>query len=617
MIPRHLDSESRTSLRAGLGHEPSVDELNSLVALFSQGRYREGETRARAMIIRYSALGVAWKVLGGAIKQQGRTTEALAAMQRAADLLPGDIEAHGNLAIVLHELGRLGEAEASYRRALELGSDRASAHNNLGAILRDQGRLVEALDCFRRALALQPSFVTAWSNMGHVLRQQGRLSEAEVSYRQAVALMPGFAKGHGSLGLVLWGQGRLSEAEASYCRALALQPNQAETLCNLGLVFRDQGRLFEAEASQRRALALEPDFALAHGNLAVVLRDQGRLSEAEVCCRRALELDRKGAAPHNTLSLVYQDQGRYVEAEACLRRALAVAPGSIDALVNLGAVLPVLDRQTEAEACFHRVLALLRTEIDGQNFRRSVRPSPVLNIDAARQALCEARSRLLDAGIPFFLCHGTLLGIVRNGDLLPHDKDLDVGLPWEVDRDRAKAVLCRGGRFQRASYNAPGAADAQLQLGFRHQESGTFIDLFFYRPDGDHFVCGFNFRPHPVTSRPRKFGIGSMTWLGLSWPVPDPVEQFLVDFYGEDWRVPDPAFDTVLSSRCRTPESCDVRRNFGYLRLIRTVRNREWGKAAGYCRQLLVLRDDATVRDFLPWVERQQTLHEGSALHVS
>ncbi len=450
--------------------EPTDGERNALVALFNQGDYAKAEALARNMTIRFPNHGFGWKVLGGVIRQQGRLGDALAPMQKAAELLPGDAEAYSNLGVVLRALGRQAEAERSYRRAVEIRADFAEAHSNLGGVLQELGRHAEA------------------------------------------------------------------------------------------------------EASYRRAVEIRPDFAEAHSSLGVVLKEQER----------------------------------YGEAEASFRRGLEIKPNSAGVLLNLGALLAIIGRQAEAEANFRQSLALLRAQLDNQTIIFPVLPRPPMDLDAARTALFAARSMLMAAGLPFFLCNGTFLGIVRNGDLLPHDKDLDIGLPWEVDRQHLLAVLGDGGEFQLADSASLSEDGRPLYISLRHRDTNITLDLFFHRPDGNHFLCGFKQGSRLITSRPRQFEIGTLTWQGVEWPVPTPAAQYLTDFYGEEWTVPDPYFDTVLSSRCQTPESRDGRLAFGYLRLFKRLQNREWDKAMGYCRQMLCLQNDDFISDLLAWVKNKQ-----------
>jgi len=262
------------------GKNPSPQEINTLVGLFNQGRFTEAATLARAMTERFPLHGFGWMVLGAVFKQMGRSADALAPMQKAAALSPGDANAHSNLGATLQDLGRPDEAAVSLRRALQLKPDFAEAHCNLGNTLKYLGRLDEAESSYRRALQIKPDYTEAHSGLGATLQDLGQSDEAAVSLKRALQLKPDFAEAHFNLGNTLKSLGRLDEAESSYRRALQIKPNYAEAHNNLGVTLQNLGRLDEAEASFRQALQIKPDFADAHSNLGITLHDLGRLEDA-------------------------------------------------------------------------------------------------------------------------------------------------------------------------------------------------------------------------------------------------------------------------------------------------------------------------------------------------
>lgn len=202
---------------------PSDQEGNMLSALFNQGRFAEAENLALGLTVRFPQHGFGWKLLGAVLQQQGRGAEALVPMQKAAELLPGDAEAHNNLGNTLQDQGRLTEAEASCRQALALKPDFAEAHNNLGNTLQEQGRLTEAEASYRRALALKPDLAMAHNNLGAVLLDQGRLTEAEASVRQALALKPDYADALNNLALLFNAQGKSTVALNSIQQSLRIK----------------------------------------------------------------------------------------------------------------------------------------------------------------------------------------------------------------------------------------------------------------------------------------------------------------------------------------------------------------------------------------------------------
>ncbi len=157
---------------------PSLQEIDALVALFSQGRLAEAADSARAMTVRFPQYGFGWKALGAVYKQMGRSDDALVPMQKAALLTPGDVEVHYNLGVGLQDMGRLEEAEASYRQALNIDPDYADAHNNLGAVLHGLGRLEAAAASFRRALQFNPACMGAQANLDALQQETAQRAAA-------------------------------------------------------------------------------------------------------------------------------------------------------------------------------------------------------------------------------------------------------------------------------------------------------------------------------------------------------------------------------------------------------------------------------------------------------
>lgn len=270
------------------GATPAPAEYSQLAALFNAGHYAELENRARLLVNQYPDSGLAWKVLGAALRMQGK--DNLHALQNAARLLPDDTEVHYNLGNTLRGLGRPDEAEASYRRALQIKPDYIAALSNLGNLILEQGRLDEAEVSYRQALQIKPDLAEVHYNLGNILRGLVRPDEAEASYRQALQIKPDYAEASNNLGNVLQGMGRLDEAETSYRQALQIRPDYADAHYNLASMLQDMGRLDEAVAGYRRALQIKPDYAAAHSNMGNLFQEQGKLDEAVASYRRALQV---------------------------------------------------------------------------------------------------------------------------------------------------------------------------------------------------------------------------------------------------------------------------------------------------------------------------------------
>jgi len=179
---------------------PTPDEINLLDAMFVAGHFVELENWAHSLLKLYPDSGIVWKLFGLSLQVQGK--DALSALRKAAEFLPNDAEAHGNLAAALRARGQLEAAAASARRALQIRPGFAEAHNNLGVILQDLGQLDEAVASYVRALEIKPDFFEVYNNLGGASKELGRLDDAMACYRSVLEIKPDFAEAHNNLGLV-------------------------------------------------------------------------------------------------------------------------------------------------------------------------------------------------------------------------------------------------------------------------------------------------------------------------------------------------------------------------------------------------------------------------------
>ena len=80
---------------------PSQAQLNTLLEHYQDGRFIDAEKFALFITEQFPGHEFAWKVLGAVLKQTGRISESLTAMQKSSQLAPQDAEAHSNLGVTL------------------------------------------------------------------------------------------------------------------------------------------------------------------------------------------------------------------------------------------------------------------------------------------------------------------------------------------------------------------------------------------------------------------------------------------------------------------------------------------------------------------------------------
>jgi hypothetical protein len=173
---------------------------------------------------------------------------------------------------------------------------------------------------------------------------------------------------------------------------------------------------------------------------------------------------------------------------------------------------------------------------------------------------------LKTAGVDAFLAYGTLLGAVRNGGLIGHDSDADLGYvsqhehPIDVMREsfELQRQLCDLG------YPTTRYSGAAFKVDVIESDGSVRgLDVF-----GGFLMAGYLHLMGEIRTPFKRewiFPLATATLEGRSFPVPADADRFLVATYGPHWRTPDPAF------KFKTPESTHRRLN-GWFRGIRVHR---------------------------------------------
>jgi predicted O-linked N-acetylglucosamine transferase (SPINDLY family) len=301
----------------------------------------------------------AWSMLSNALRQAGRSSEALDAAREAQRMDPWLGEGHLNAGVALHQLGQLVEAAVCHAAASTFASSRRAALGNLKVALADP-RLaplvaVTTATTSAAARALPAAAPAAPSTLGSLRL----LLEApdDVAALEALGSSERAAQ-------------RLPTAIALLERAAQLAPNAqrwleiGELACELGRIEQAQRRLlaaFEALPSND-TLHDAPDataerFA-AYRRFATWIVDEARLRVSNPAWHAIFE-----ACPDDDLALVnlgvtLQRQGYPTLATRLAERAIALRPRSVAAHVNLGSALADLGRFEDAHAAYRRVIEI-------------------------------------------------------------------------------------------------------------------------------------------------------------------------------------------------------------------------------------------------------------------
>jgi tetratricopeptide (TPR) repeat protein len=241
--------------KASKGQNPSQDQLQALITLYSQGQLQQALKQAETLVTQFPHSAILFNIQGA----------------------------------VLKGLGQPGLSVEAYSKALAIKPDYAEAYYNMGNALKAQGKLEEAIEAYSKALAIKPDYAEAYSNMGVTLQDQGKLEAAIEAYNKALAIKPDHAEACNNMGNTLKDQDELEKAIDSYNKALAIKPDYVEVWNNMGNALKEQGKLEEAIEAYNKALAIKPDFSDAWSNGAQALEKWNKLKELGLWLERAFQ----------------------------------------------------------------------------------------------------------------------------------------------------------------------------------------------------------------------------------------------------------------------------------------------------------------------------------------
>jgi tetratricopeptide (TPR) repeat protein/SAM-dependent methyltransferase len=329
----------KTVGKASKGQNPSQDQLEALITLYSQGQLQQALKQAETLVQQFPQSAILFNIQGVVLKGLGQLELSVGAYNKALAIKPDYAEAYYNMGITLQEQGKLEEAIEAYNKSLAIKPDYAEAYNNLGATLQEQGKLEEAIDAYNKALAIKPDYAEAYYNMGITLQELGKLEEAIEAYNKALAIKPDYAEAYYNMGITLQEQGKLEEAIEAYNKSLAIKPDYAEAYNNLGATLQEQGKLEEAIDAYNKALAIKPDYAEAYNNMGITLQELGKLEEAIEAYNKALAIKPDYAEAYYNMGITLKELGKLEEAIEAYNKSLAIKPDYAEAYYNMGNAL--------------------------------------------------------------------------------------------------------------------------------------------------------------------------------------------------------------------------------------------------------------------------------------
>ena len=196
---------------------------------------------------------------GVALLRLGRRREAQVAMNRAAEIAPGNIEVQCNLASLSLSEGKAGAAIERIQRTLAQAPGHPALLQVLGSAYMASGQHAQARDAFALAVKNLPQHPAIRLDLASAELELGRLREAEAQVRQVLQQAPASDVAHAMLGHMLHMQRRPQDGAAALLQAGKLAPDNVQHVFQAGLMLEEAGDLAGANQAFTQALARAPD----------------------------------------------------------------------------------------------------------------------------------------------------------------------------------------------------------------------------------------------------------------------------------------------------------------------------------------------------------------------
>lgn len=235
-------------------------------------------------------------------------------------------EAHGLLGVALSQQNRHSEAFACLNEAIRLAPQEAKWHYNLALTQMNLKNIPGAIEQYRYAVQFDPDYGEAYANLGVLLLKGGEVQQAMPLLVAAARLKPDSAETHYWLGYAKASLRMSGEAAKHFREALRLNPDHIDALVQLGVMHSVEGRNEEAIKLFRKATEIAPSNANAHYGMGVALEDMERFDDALGAFHRASELNPTNTNFHFKIILTHMSMGNVSAGLQAYKEALADNP---------------------------------------------------------------------------------------------------------------------------------------------------------------------------------------------------------------------------------------------------------------------------------------------------
>jgi len=270
----------------------------------------------------------------------GRTKEALADLEQAANLEPTNPGVLGTLTDLYLRLNRPQDAERVAKRAVTFNKDDKNAYLAYGQVLAGEGKYDEARQQLEAALKLDPKDVRPLLLEAQTYISQNAIALAAQLYDRAIAIDPTSSDALVGKAKIAAAQHNVKDAIASYDQLFKLQtdPNDKVAVIDQeAIVYANEKMDGDADAAFKRAISDYPNVLSAHTSYGEYLlsKKDSAGAEREFVAGAGPNRDQIDAIAR--LGQLYAGQAQYSKAIDQFKRVSELAPNDPRSHLLLGA----------------------------------------------------------------------------------------------------------------------------------------------------------------------------------------------------------------------------------------------------------------------------------------
>jgi tetratricopeptide (TPR) repeat protein len=295
-------------------------------------------------------------LLGKVLDEDGKASQAIPYLDRAAGFKPNDYENSYDQALALAHAGSYEQAR-EHADALVTVRDTAELHHLLGDVQEKLGNSLGAVREYQRAAELEPreAYLFDWGS--ELLLHHAPEPAVEV-FTKGNRLFPRSARMLIGLGAASFARGSYDEAVQRICEASDLDPSDSIPYLFLGKMQSAESATAEKIVERLRRFVTEhPDSADANYYYAVSLwkmregsQDISRRTEIESLLEKAIHLDAQFAAAHLQMGILQSEQKNYPRAISEYAQAIQADPKMEEAHYRLARAYRQIGDPRKAEA---------------------------------------------------------------------------------------------------------------------------------------------------------------------------------------------------------------------------------------------------------------------------